>query len=199
MDPTVSQAVAILWQIAMGVGLAACAGLRAFLPLFVVGIAGRLELIPLAGPFEWIASVPALVVFGVAVVTELLADKIPVLDHFLDAAQGLIKPIAGTILAASVLTDLSPLLATVLGLVVGGTIAGGVHLGKAKVRLLSSVSTAGVGNPLLSLVEDAVALVGSVASVFVPLLVAAVFAALVVAVWFGLRRMRSVTSAARHS
>ena len=62
-------------QVAMGVGLAACAGLRAFLPLFVVGVAGRLDVLPLSEPFAWLASAPALTVFGAAVLTELLADK----------------------------------------------------------------------------------------------------------------------------
>ena len=170
MEPTAHQAVTLVWQLAMGVSLAACAGLRAFLPLFVVGVAGRLELIPLTHRFEWLESWPALTVFGVAVVAELLADKFPVVDHFLDTLQTFVKPIAGTILAASVLAGLSPLLATVLGLVTGGTAAGAVHLGKAKLRLASSVTTAGIANPVISVIEDLGALVGSIGAILVPVL-----------------------------
>ena len=161
----------VLVQLAMGIGLAASAGLRAFLPLLVVGAAGRLDLGPLAPAFRWLESWPALTVFGVAVATEILADKFPVIDHFLDAAQTFVKPVAGTILAASVLAELSPLQATVLGLITGGVSAGAVHAAKAKLRLASTVATAGMGNPLLSAGEDAVALLGSVTAVLAPLLV----------------------------
>jgi hypothetical protein len=170
MDPNVQQAVSLLWQIAMGISLAACAGLRAFLPLLVVGVAGKLELIPLTRYFEWLATWPALIVFGVAVVVEILGDKFPAIDNFLDALQTFVKPIAGAILAASVLTELSPLQATALGLVAGGGSAGAVHLGKAKLRLASTLTTAGTANPVLSVIEDLGAFVGSIAAIVVPIL-----------------------------
>ena len=167
-------------QVAMGLGLAACAGLRAFLPLLVVGLAGRLELVPLSESFSWLASGPALVVLTVAVVAELLTDKVPVVDHALDALGTLVKPVAGTLLAASVLTDLPPLPTAVLALCTGGAVSTGVHLTKAKVRLLSTAATAGIGNPLLSVLEDLGAVIGSVAALVVPLLVAALFLAALV-------------------
>jgi hypothetical protein len=165
--------LALAVQVAMGLGLAACAGLRAFLPLLVVGLAGRLEWVPLADSFAWLRSTPALVVFGVAVAAEVLGDKVPVVDHALDALQALVKPVAGTLLAASVLTELPPLEATVLALVTGGAVSETVHLTKAKVRLLSTATTAGAGNPVLSVVEDVGAVVGSAAALVVPLLIAA--------------------------
>jgi len=199
MEPTVSQAAAILWQVAMGIGLASCAGLRAFLPMLVVGTAGRLDLIPLTRSFEWLESTPALIVFGIAVVAELLADKFPVIDNFLDAAQVFVKPIAGTILMASVLTELSPLQATVLGLIGGGTTAGVVHVAKAKLRLASSVTTAGTANPLISLVEDAGALVGSIASLVVPLLVVVLLLVFAVAGFLAFRHWRRTRAVPRHS
>ena len=167
-------------QVAMGLGLAACAGLRAFLPLLVVGLAGRLELVPLSESFAWLATGPALVVLSVAVVAELLADKVPVVDHALDALGTLVKPVAGTLVAASVLTDLPPLPTAVLALCTGGAVSAGVHLTKAKVRLLSTAATAGIGNPLLSVLEDVGAVIGSVAALVVPLLVAALFLAALV-------------------
>ena len=166
-------------QVAMGLALAACAGLRAFLPLLVVGLAGRLELVPLSDSFAWLATAPALVVLTVAVVAELLGDKVPVVDHALDVLGTLVKPVAGTLLAASVLTDLPPLPAAVLALCTGGAVSAGVHLSKAKVRLLSTAATGGIGNPLLSILEDVAAAVGSVAALVVPLLLAALFLAAV--------------------
>jgi len=159
-------------QVAMGFSLAACAGLRAFLPLLVVGMAGRFDLVPLFSRFEWLESTPALIVFGVAVVVELLGDKFPVIDNLLDGAQLFIKPIAGTFVAAAVLTELSPLQTTILAIVMGGSVATGVHLVKAQTRLVSSATTAGLGNPILSLLEDVGALVLSVLSLIVPVVAA---------------------------
>lgn len=189
MEATLSQGASLAFQVTMGISLAACAGLRAFLPLFAVGLAGRLDYLPLTSSFEWMASTPALVVFGVAILLELLADKFPVVDNFLDAAQGFVKPIAGTILMAGVLSELTPLQATVLGIIGGGTAAGAVHLTKAKVRLASSATTAGIGNPLLSIAEDIAAFVGTLVSFVFPLLVVAVVLISLILIWRGIRRM----------
>lgn len=192
MELTFEESTALVLQIATGIALAASAGLRAFLPLFVVGVAGRMEWIPLTSSFEWLASWPALTVFGCAVIVEIAGDKFPVVDHFLDSAQVLIKPIAGTMLAASVLTDLSPLQAAVLALIIGGGVAEGVHLAKAKARVVSTATTAGVGNPILSVIEDGVAAVGSVAAIVAPLLAVFVLALAVLAfAWLLHRWLRS--------
>ena len=160
--------VELAWQLMMGVGLAASAGLRAFLPLLVVGLAGRLEVIPLGTRFEWMASTSALTVFGLAVVVEMLGDKLPAVDHLLDVAGTLARPVAGAIAAASSLTALDPITGLVMGVILGGSVAGGVHAAKAGARLVSSGSTAGLGNPVLSVAEDIVSLWGSVLSIFIP-------------------------------
>jgi len=199
MEVTWGHAAALLLQVAMGISLAACAGLRAFLPLLIVGAAGRADLLPLTRSFEWLESWPALTVFGVAVLAEFLADKFPVVDHLLDAAQTFVKPVAGTILMASVLTELTPLQATVLGLVAGGTSAGAVHLGKAKLRLASSVATAGTGNPVVSFIEDVAAVIGTLASLVVPLLMIFVLVLAVLAGWWAYRQWRRGRSAAQQS
>ena len=157
-------------QITLGVLLAGCAGLRAFVPLLVAGLAARFDLLPLAARFDWLASDAALVVFGVAFVVEVLGDKIPLVDHGLDLLGTLVKPAAGTLLAAGVLRDLGPVPSAALGLIAGGGVAATVHLTKAKLRLVSTAATLGLANPLLSLVEDLVALVSAVAAILVPLL-----------------------------
>ncbi|HJO05165.1 MAG TPA: DUF4126 domain-containing protein [Acidobacteriota bacterium] len=162
--------VELAWQLMMGVGLAASAGLRAFLPLLVVGLAARFDVIALSARFEWMASTAALTVFALAVAIEMLGDKFPVVDHLLDTAGTFARPIAGALVAASPLTALDPLTGLVVGLVLGGSIAGSVHAAKAGARLVSSGTTAGVANPLLSMTEDVVSLWGAVLSIFVPIL-----------------------------
>jgi len=184
-------------QIAMGVSLAAFAGFRAFLPLLVVGVAGRLELIPLAERFEWLGGWPALVVLGSAVVVEVLADKVPMVDHLLDVVATVMRPLAGAVAMAAPLVTLDPLAALVVGVVVGGAVAGGVHVAKSQTRLLSTASTGGTANPLVSLFEDLLVLGGSVLAVLVPLIAAV--AAIVVVVWLGRRiaRRRARSRASR--
>ena len=180
----------ILLQVLMGVGLAASAGLRAFLPLLVVGVAGRTGVIPLADSFSWMSSWPALVVFGIAVVVEILSDKVPAVDHFLDMVQVFVKPVAGTVLMAAVLTELSPLQTTVLAIILGSGAAGSVHVVKAKTRVASSLVTAGLGNPLLSAAEDATSLAGSILSIFVPVVMGLALMFLFLFVYWQLKKGR---------
>lgn len=181
-------------QVAMGTSLAACAGLRAFLPLWVVGIAGRLEIVPLSAAYDWLQSWPALTIFGVAVLVELVSDKFPVVDNLLDMAQTLVKPCAGALVMATVVSDWSPLYLTVVSVLIGGSVAGFVHLTKTKLRLVSTASTAGIANPALSAVEDVGALTGTAVSIVAPLLVVLLVIALVTLAWIVLRRARRLTA-----
>jgi hypothetical protein len=167
------QGVALAVQLMMATSLAACAGLRAWLPLLAMGLLGRAELITLHDSFEFLAGTPALVVFGVATVVEVLADKVIALDHALDVLSTFIRPVAGTVLAAAALSELDPLFATIAGLVLGGGTALTVHAGKAAARAKASAFApvhGGLGNALLSLAEDAAALIGVPLAVFVPVL-----------------------------
>jgi hypothetical protein len=175
------QILSLIGQISMGICLAASAGLRAFLPLLAVGVAGRLDYLPLSPRFEWLESWPALTIFGVAVVFELVADKFPVVDNLLDVVQAWVKPIAGTVVAASVLTELSPVQSTVLAIVLGGGAASAVHLLKANVRLLSLATTAGIGSPVVSTGEDASALLGTIGAIVMPVLSVLILVAVAIA------------------
>ncbi len=155
---------------AAGIALAAVAGMRAFLPLLVIGIAGRVGRFEIESGYSWLTTDAALITFAVAVVAETLADKIPVVDHALDTVGTIVKPAVGTMAAAALFVHLPPFEATLLGLAVGGTLATGVHLAKAKVRVLSSLTTGTVLNPVLSFVEDVVATVIAAVAILAPLL-----------------------------
>jgi hypothetical protein len=165
--------VALALQVMMATSLAACAGLRAWLPLLALGALGRLGLVALHDSFDFLSSTPALVVFGVATVVEVLADKVIALDHALDALSTFVRPAAGAVLAAAALTELDPLLATLAGLVLGGGTALTVHAGKAAARAKTSAFApvhGGLGNAILSLAEDAAAVIGVPLAVFLPVL-----------------------------
>ena len=183
------ESMEMVMAISMGLALAATCGLRAFLPLFVVGCLGAMGKLELASTFQWLQQPIALAALGLAVVLEIAGDKFPVVDHFLDSAAVVVKPVAAAVAAASVMTDLDPMVSTILGLVVGGTMAEGVHLLKAKLRLMSSAFTATLANPILSLIEDVVALVSTFLAILLPVVVIVVVVVLAV---LGIRRLRGV-------
>ncbi|HEX3061336.1 MAG TPA: DUF4126 domain-containing protein [Usitatibacter sp.] len=172
MDLNAGDAALLATQLAMGFALAACVGLRTFLPLLAAGLLARTGHLELGQHFEWMASTPALVVFGSALAFEVLADKIPGVDHALHSVEAFVKPVAATILAASLFTNLDPLTATTLGLVGGGSIAGLVQLARGGTRVASSALTFGLANPVLSVVDDGMALGGVILAFLLPFLAA---------------------------
>jgi len=181
----------IVPSLAMGIGLAACAGVRAWLPLFLAGLLARAGVLELGPSFRFIASNQALILFGVATVVEILGDKIPAVDHTLDALSTVLRPAAGSLLAASVLWRVpDPLTALALGVAVGAPTALVPHAAKATLRATSTLFTGGLANPLLSLVEDLVALVMFVLTVVVPVAVALMILVVAVLVVRRLSRRR---------
>jgi hypothetical protein len=183
--------------LALGVGLAACAGLRAWLPLLLLGLLARTDVVELGASFQFLASNKALVLFGLATFVEMLGDKFPAVDHALDVLSTVLRPAAGSLLAASVLwTVEDPLTAMVMGVAVGAPTSLVPHAAKASLRAASTAFTAGLANPVISLVEDLLALVVFVLAVVVPVLLA--LAVLAAGAWalIRLRRRRAVAPAA---
>jgi len=169
-------------------GLSASAGLNAYIPLLIVGLAARFtDAFTLSGPFALLENVWVLATLGVLVLVEGLADKVPVLDHLNDILATFIRPAAGALLFASsagVATDMSPILAAVLGLLTAGV----VHGAKATARPVVTSTTGGLGNPVISAVEDVAAALTSILAVFMPFLVAFAFLTLGLLLFFVFRR-----------
>jgi hypothetical protein len=156
-----------------GLGLAASAGLNAYVPLLVVGLLGRTGILHLTAPYDDLTSTPVLVVLGLLFAVEFLADKLPGIDSVNDLIQTFVRPVAGAVLFAGSIgigTSLPPWVGVLAGLLT----AGGVHVTKAAARPAIAVSTGGMGGPVVSLVEDATALVASLLAVLAPLLLAVV-------------------------
>jgi hypothetical protein len=160
--------------LALAIALASVAGLRAWLPLFAAGGLARLGVLDLGQSFELLASDQALVLFGIATAIELVGDKIPAVDHALDALGTPLRPLAGALLAASVFgTVTDPLTSAVLGIVVGAPSALVPHVAKSTLRAASTTLTGGLANPALSFVEDAIAVALLILAVLIPLAVVA--------------------------
>ena len=180
MDMTPGDAALLVSQLAMGFALAATVGLRTFLPLLAGGLLARFGYVDLGHSFEWMQTTPALIVFGSAALFEVLADKVPGLDHALHVVESFVKPVAGTLVAASLFTNLDPMTAVVIGLVGGGTIAGAVHVAKGTTRAASTVLTGGLGNPVLSIFDDVLAVGGIVMAVLAPIIAALIVLVVVI-------------------
>ena len=172
-----------------GLGLATAAGLNAYVPLLVVGLLGRIGFLDLTAPYDSLSSTPALIALGILLAVEVLADKVAGVDSVNDVIQTAVRPAAGAVLFAGsigLLTDLPPWVGVVAGLLP----AGGVHATKAVVRPAVTVSTAGVGNPLVSAVEDVFSLVVSVLAILAPVLMALLLLVAGGVLWRWWRRRR---------
>jgi len=182
-----------LFGIMAAFGLSASAGLNAYIPLLVVGvIAHYSNLIHLNPPYDILANPWILIVVGILLIIEMLADKIPAVNHINDIIQTGVRPAAGAIIfaaSAHVITDVHPVVAILCGLLV----AGSIHVVKAAaVRPAVTATTGGAGNIPVSIAEDVIATLLSVLSVVIPTLVAVVLVILIALIiwWFWRRAQR---------
>ena len=181
----------------LGLGLSASTGLNTFLPLLLLAGAARFHVagIELGTKFEWLTSDAAIITLIVACVLELVADKIPAVDHFLDSAGTIVRPVAGALASASVLTGVDPMVETIVGIIIGAPTSLGLHTLKAGTRVASSATTFGCANPVLSIVEDILAFMLSVLSIFLPIVVPVALALLVFALYRLMKRIRRAPAA----
>ena len=197
---TLESLLTYLPSLALAIGLAASTGLRAWLPLLATSLLARFDVVTLGDSFAFLSSTPAIVLFAVATVLEIAADKIPVLDHGLDVVSTVIRPIAAAVLAGAVMFQIhDPLWALVLGLIVGAPTALVPHAVKSGVRVASTATTGGLTNPVVSVAEDTASIVMVVLAVVVPIVAAGlviVFCLLALRWWRRRRHVaRSATSA----
>jgi hypothetical protein len=154
--------------VAIGLGLAAAAGFRVFVPLLAAAIAAKVGVLTLSPGFAWLASTPALAALGTATVLEVGAYAIPWLDQLLDVLATPAAMAAGMLAAASVVVELPPVLKWGAVLLAGG--AAGITQGATVLtRFKSTTLTGGAGNPFVSMLELVGAVVTSVFAIFLPI------------------------------
>jgi hypothetical protein len=175
-----------LLALCIGIGLSAACGFRIFVPLLVMSLAAASGHLELAEGFEWIGSPAAVTAFGIATALEIMAYYIPAVDNLLDTVATPAAAIAGTMITAAVITDMSPFLTWSLAAIVGGGSAATVQGVTSVTRLVSTGTTGGLGNPLVSTAEAAGATFLSLLTILLPV-VAAVLALFLVI--FTLRKL----------
>ena len=182
-------------SIMIGVALSATCGFRVFIPLLAVNIGTRAQdangqpLIELAGGFDWLSSDIAMMIFLVATLFEIAGYYIPWIDNLLDTIASPASIAAGTVITASFITGMDPWLQWLLGVIAGGGAAGAVQATTVVARAGSTVTTGGLGNPIVASVETSGAFLGSALSILVAPFAIALFVLLLVGgVWIWWRR-----------
>jgi hypothetical protein len=179
-----------LFGIMSAFGLSASAGMNAYIPLLVVGVlAHYTDWIKLTPPYDLLANPWILILVSLLLIVEMLADKVPAVNHINDIIQTFFRPAAGAIVfaaSANALTGVHPVLALACGLLV----AGSVHTVKsAAIRPAVTATTAGTGNVPVSIAEDVTATVLSILSIVIPVLVGVILVVLVsLIIWWFWRR-----------
>lgn len=160
-----------LLSLLLGISLAAAVGFRIFIPLLVLSLASMSGSLTLSSGFEWIGTLPAFIVFLTASLFELAAYFIPFIDNLLDTIAGPIAVIAGSIVMASSIVEMEPLLKWTLAIIAGGGAAGIVQSLTTITRGASSVTTAGFGNSVITITESIASAGISIMAIFFPLFV----------------------------
>lgn len=165
-----SAVLSIFLSIALGVSLSAAAGFRVFVPFLIMSVAALSGHLSLGDSWSWIGTYPALLVFAIASVVEIVAYYVPLLDNVLDTITTPAAVIAGVLLTAASMTELSPLLTWTLAIIAGGGTAALVQTGTVIVRGTSTMTTLGLGNFIVSTGELIGSVVASVLAIVLPLL-----------------------------
>jgi hypothetical protein len=183
-------------SVALGIGLAAATGLRLFVPMLVASAAAYTGHLPLSENFAWLATLPALILLGVAAAVEILAYYIPGVDNLLDTLATPLAFVAGTIVAAAVMTDLPPMVKWAAAVIAGGGIAGLTQSMTTVVRAKSTVLTGTLGNPAIATAEFGGSLLVSLLALAAPLLT---LLAVVLLLWLAVRWLRRISRSGQPS
>ncbi len=181
-----------------GTGLAVAAGLNAYIPLLILGLAGRfLDFVDLPANWAWLENPWVLGILAVLLVIEIIADKIPAVDSVNDLIQTIVRPVAGGIAfgtgsasGTAVVTDPAEFFASGswVPIAIGVVLALGTHLTKMAARPVLNAVTVGAAAPAVSTAEDASSVILSIFALLFPLLVLVAIGGLVVALVAAIRR-----------
>lgn len=166
----------IIFSICLGIGLAASAGFRVFIPLLCASLAAYFGVIPLNESWQWAGSLTAVIVLGVAAIVEILAYYIPYIDNLLDTISVPLAAIAGTAVMVSVMGDMNPVFTWTMAIIAGGGTAAAISTTTSGARAMSTSTTGGFANPIVSTAEAGFSgMLSLVSIVFAPLAVVIVF------------------------
>ena len=186
-------------EILTGTGLAAAAGLNAYIPLLLMGIAGRIDWIQLPNGWLWLENEWVMVILGVLFIIEIIADKVPAVDSVNDWIQTAVRPASGGIVFAGGIGTSTVAVGDPgnffssgawIPVVIGIVLALLMSLAKSAVRPVANIATGGAAAPALSTAEDGASVVLVVLAIVAPVLVMLALGLVILCFVLLLRRMR---------
>ena len=164
--------VQVILSLSLGLGLAAACGFRVFIPPLMMGVASRFDLYELEGSFVWVGEDWAIAVFAIATLLEIGGYYIPWIDNLLDTVATPAAIIGGIfVTSASLEGDVNPSIQWILSAVVGGSTAGVIQLGTVATRAVSTGTTGGLANPIISTLEAVASIVCILLSFFLVIII----------------------------
>ena len=159
--------VQTLLSLSLGLGLAAACGFRVFIPPLMMGVGSRLDLYKLEGSFVWVDDTWAIAIFAVATLLEIGGYFIPWIDNLLDAVATPAAIIGGIfVTSASLEGELDPSAQWTLSVIAGGSVSGVIQLGTVATRAITTGTTGGLANPIISLLEAVASILCILISLF---------------------------------
>ena len=164
----------ILVASSLGLGLAAASGFRVFIPPFLYGLFLRLDMVPISIPMtgisEWMASDIGLIILGVAMIVEILGYYIPWIDNLIDTIASPAAIISGVMMMSSTLSDTHPALQWGASIIAGGGVSGTIQIGTVATRAVSTATTGGLGNPIVSTIEAGACILCTILAILLPII-----------------------------
>ena len=159
--------VQILLSLSLGLGLAAACGFRVFIPPLMMGVGSRLDLYKLEGSFVWVDDTWAIAIFAIATLLEIGGYFIPWIDNLLDTVATPAAILGGIfVTSASLEGELDPSAQWTLSVIAGGSVSGVIQLGTVATRAISTGTTGGLANPIISLLEAVASILCILISLF---------------------------------
>lgn len=153
--------------ICIGLALSATVGFRIFTPLLITGIFVHVDWLTLSEGFSWIGSTPAIIAFAVATVFEVAVNYIPAVGSFMKMISTPLAALAGILLTASFIGDMSPFLEWSIAIIGGGGVATVSH---ATITAVKGVSETALMSPAVAAAEDTAATLAPILIFSAPIL-----------------------------
>ena len=158
-------------SLSLGLGLAAACGFRVFIPPLMMGVASRAGYYELEGSYTWVSEDWAIAVFALATLLELGAYYVPWIDNLLDVVATPSAILAGIFVTSASLEGMDSSLQWFLAIIAGGGVAGTIQLGTVATRVISTTTTGGLANPIVSTLEAIACVVCVILSLFLAVII----------------------------
>lgn len=159
----------LISTIAIAMGASWVSGINLYASVATLGLLARFADLQLPGELQVLTSWWVIGVAIVLYVIEFVADKVPYVDSTWDVIHTFIRVPAGAVMAAGAFGDFDNGI-QMIALLLGGGLALSSHGAKAATRAMLNASPEPVSNVVASIIEDILAVVSVICSVFLPLL-----------------------------